>query len=131
MSPFFFFFFFAWTAETCSTVKVLFSLYFVSDTESESIRSPESELESESEQRHHDSAPLLLCICQRILFWLHNLHVFSLSFVFFFIWETCGMKDGLKEIVSSTSCSCSCWSFIDTIQHSKAKIHLAHNQLQK
>ena len=52
--------FFVWTAETRSTIKVLFSLYFVSDPESESepesesIRSPESE----SEQRHHDSAPL-------------------------------------------------------------------------
>ena len=58
--------FFVWTAETRSTIKVLFSLYFVSDPESESesepesesIRSPESESESESEseQRHHDSA---------------------------------------------------------------------------
>ena len=42
------------------TIKVLFILYFVSDPESESIRSPESELESESEQSHHDSAPLIL-----------------------------------------------------------------------
>ena len=47
------------------TIKVLFSLYFVSDPEtdsesepeSESIRSPESEPELESEQPHHDSAP--------------------------------------------------------------------------
>ena len=59
--------FFAWTAKTRSTIKVLFSLYFVSgpesesEPESESIRSPESE--SESEQRHHDSAPLLLPLC--------------------------------------------------------------------
>ena len=50
--------FLAWTAETRSTIKMLFALYFVSDPESESIRSPESESESESEQRHHDSAPL-------------------------------------------------------------------------
>ena len=51
--------FLAWTAETRSTIEVLFILYFVSepvsesesesDPESESIRSPESELESESE----------------------------------------------------------------------------------
>ena len=58
--------FFAWTAETRSTIKVLFVLYFVSDPESESesepesepIRSPESE--SESEQPHHDSSPPVL-----------------------------------------------------------------------
>ena len=62
--------FFAWTAETRSTIKVVISLYFVSDPESESesepdsesIGSPESESESESEQRHHDSAPLLFHI---------------------------------------------------------------------
>ena len=58
------FFCFAWTAKIRSTIKVLFILYFVSDPESEwepeseSIRSPE--LESESEQPHHDSAPLLV-----------------------------------------------------------------------
>ena len=39
-------FFFAWTAETRSTIEVLFILCFVSDPE------------SESEQPHHDSAPL-------------------------------------------------------------------------
>ena len=56
-------FYFAWMAETRSTVKVLFILYLASDPESElepeseSIRNPESELESE--QPHHDSAPLL------------------------------------------------------------------------
>ena len=48
-------------AETRSTIKVLFILYFVSDPESEPesepIKNPESE--SESEQPHHDSAPLL------------------------------------------------------------------------
>ena len=53
--------FFAWTAETRSTVKMLFILYFASDPESESkpesIRSQESEPESESEQHHHDSVP--------------------------------------------------------------------------
>ena len=62
-------FFLAWTAETRSTIKVLFILYFVSDPESESepepesesIKSPESEPESESEQPHHDSAPLPIC----------------------------------------------------------------------
>ena len=62
------FFCFAWTAKTCSTIKVLFILYFVSGPESESesepelesIRNPESESESESEQPHHDSAPLLV-----------------------------------------------------------------------
>ena len=45
--------FFAWTAETRSTIKVLFILDFVSDPESESewIRNPESEFE----QPHHDS----------------------------------------------------------------------------
>ena len=58
------FLFLAWTAETHSTITVLFILYFVSDPgseselESESIRSPESEPESESEQPHHDSASL-------------------------------------------------------------------------
>ena len=44
-----------------STIKVLFILHFVSGPESES--EPESESimspESESEQPHHDSAPLL------------------------------------------------------------------------
>ena len=58
--------FFAWTAETCSTIKVVCILYFVwdpeseseSEPESESIRNPESEPESESEQPRHDSAPL-------------------------------------------------------------------------
>ena len=53
------FLFFAWMAETRSTIKVLLILYFVSDpeseSESESIRSPESE----SKQPHHDSAPLV------------------------------------------------------------------------
>ena len=51
----------AWTAETSSTIKVLFILYFASDPEleskSESISS--AKWESESEQPHHDSAPLL------------------------------------------------------------------------
>ena len=46
------FFCFAWTAKTRSTIKVLFMLYLVSGLESE------SELESESQQPHHDSAPL-------------------------------------------------------------------------
>ena len=59
-------FFFAWTADTRSTIKVLFILYFVSGLESESesesepesepIRSPALGSESESEQPHHDSA---------------------------------------------------------------------------
>ena len=52
--------------KTRSTIKVLFISYFVSgpesesefEPESESIRSPDSELESESEQPHHDSATL-------------------------------------------------------------------------
>ena len=57
------FFFFAWTAETPSTIKVLFVLYFVSVPESESIRSPESEWESK--QPHHDSAPLLWSVHAR------------------------------------------------------------------
>ena len=50
--------FFACAAETPSTIKMLFILYFVSGPESEpeSIRNPESE--SESEQPHHDSAHL-------------------------------------------------------------------------
>ena len=50
--------FLAWKAGTRSTIKVLFILYFVLDpaSESESIRSPETE--SESEQPNHDSAPL-------------------------------------------------------------------------
>ena len=53
----------AWTAETRSTIKVSFILYFVSDLESESepesesIRNPESE--PESKQPHHHSAPLI------------------------------------------------------------------------
>ena len=59
-------YFIVWTAETRSTIKVLFSLYLAldpeseseSEPESESIRSPESESELESEQYHHDSAPL-------------------------------------------------------------------------
>ena len=53
-------FFLAWAVETRLTIKVLFILYFVSDPELEleSTRSPESEPESESEQPHHDSAPL-------------------------------------------------------------------------
>ena len=57
--------FFAWTAETHLAMKVLFVLYFLSDPESESepeselIRSPTSKPESESEQPHHDSAPLV------------------------------------------------------------------------
>ena len=52
---------FAFAEETRSTTKVLSILYFVSDPESESelesglIMSPESE----SEQPHHDSAPLV------------------------------------------------------------------------
>ena len=56
--------FFAGTAETHSTIKVLFISYFASnlesesEPESESIKSPESESEPESEQPHHDSAPL-------------------------------------------------------------------------
>ena len=47
---------------------MLFSLYFVSDPESESESEPESELirspesESESEQRHHDVALLISAI---------------------------------------------------------------------
>ena len=49
---------FAWTTEILSTIKVLFISYFVSNPESEpepeSITSPEPE----SEQPHHDSAPL-------------------------------------------------------------------------
>ena len=49
-------FLFTWTADARSTFKVLFILYFVSDSESES--ESESEPESESEQSHHDSAPL-------------------------------------------------------------------------
>ena len=57
--------FFTWTADTHSNIKVLLILYIESDPESESesgpesIRSPESEPKSESEQPHHDSAPLL------------------------------------------------------------------------
>ena len=53
-------------AETYSTIKVLFILYFASGPESESemesepIKSPESEPEPESEQSHHDSAHLVL-----------------------------------------------------------------------
>ena len=49
--------------ETRSTIQALFILYFASGPESESgleselTRSPESE--SESEQPHHDSAPLI------------------------------------------------------------------------
>ena len=54
-------FFLAGTAETSTTIKVIFILYLESDSESglesESSRSPESE--SESEQTHHDSAPLV------------------------------------------------------------------------
>ena len=56
-------FFFAWTAGTRPIIEVLFVLYFVSNQESESepepesIRSPESE--PESEQPYHDSAPLV------------------------------------------------------------------------
>ena len=61
--------FFAWTAKTRSTIKVLFSLYFVSDPESES--EPESESikspESESEQPHHDSAPLIKALLSEFL----------------------------------------------------------------
>ena len=61
------FFFLAWTAET-SAIKVLFMFYFASDPELESelepelesIRSPESE--PESEQPHHDSAPLFISL---------------------------------------------------------------------
>ena len=54
------FLFLAWTAETRLTIAVLCILYLVSDpeSESESIRGPESEPKSESEQPHHDSAPL-------------------------------------------------------------------------
>ena len=47
----------AWTAETRSTIKVLFDSYFISNPESE------SESESESEQPHHDSAPLKSEVC--------------------------------------------------------------------
>ena len=64
------FFFLVWTAETYSTIAVLFILYFVSEPESESksesvpesesIKGPKSEPESESEQSHHDSALLPL-----------------------------------------------------------------------
>ena len=51
--------FFAWAPKTRSTTKMLFILHFLSDPESESepTRSPESE--SESEQPHYDSAPLV------------------------------------------------------------------------
>ena len=50
------FLFYAWTAVTGSNSDMLFIFYLVSESESEqeSIRSPESE----SEQPHHDSAPL-------------------------------------------------------------------------
>ena len=66
-------FFLAWTAETHSTIKVLFILYFVShpesesesEWESESIRSTESQ--SESEQPHHDSAPLHFTIKDNLI----------------------------------------------------------------
>ena len=57
--------FFAWTAETPSTIKVIFTSYFASNPESESESEPESESirspepEPESEQPHHDSAPLV------------------------------------------------------------------------
>ena len=37
------FFFFAWTAETCSTIKLVFILYFVWDPELESESEPESD----------------------------------------------------------------------------------------
>ena len=50
------FLFFAWVVAPYLAIKVLFILYFLSDPESESIRS----LESESKQPHHDSAPLVL-----------------------------------------------------------------------
>ena len=62
------FFFLAWTAETRSTIKALFILYFISDqesgseSESEPIRNLESE--PESEQPHHDSEPLFLPFVQ-------------------------------------------------------------------
>ena len=47
--------FYAWAADNRWAIKELFMLYFVSDPESESIRSPESEWE----QPHRDSAPLV------------------------------------------------------------------------
>ena len=55
-------------AETRSTIKVLLILYFVSDpeseSESESIRSPESK----SEQPHHDSAsPLHMHLFKKVI----------------------------------------------------------------
>ena len=37
-----------------------------SEPESESIRSPESDPESESEQPHHDSAPLIESVCGKV-----------------------------------------------------------------
>ena len=47
------------------TIKALFIVYFVSEPESESIKSPESE--SESERPHNDSAPLegILSYCYK------------------------------------------------------------------
>ena len=59
-------------------------LYFVSDpeSESESIRSPESEPESKSDQPHHDSAPLasaILCSNYETFRWMVFLHFFGLS----------------------------------------------------
>ena len=59
--------FFAWSSETRSTIKVLFYISYrtrtpESESEPESIRSPESDPESELEQPHHDTAPLLIRI---------------------------------------------------------------------
>ena len=49
--------FFAWATKTRSTTKMLFILHFLSEPESKS--EPTRTPESESEQPHHDSAPLL------------------------------------------------------------------------
>ena len=46
--------------ETRLTIKVFFILYFVSDPESESVLVMSPESESEPEQPHHDSAPLIV-----------------------------------------------------------------------
>ena len=55
------FFFFDWTAEIRWTIKCYFIFYFVSDPESESESEPtrSPDWESESEEPHHDSTPLV------------------------------------------------------------------------
>ena len=55
------------SGDSLDYLSVLFMLYFVSDPESESIRSPEPE--SESEQPHHDSAPCLSVWEGSVLVW--------------------------------------------------------------